>query len=123
MKNANDLRKVTDEELVRLYDEYIEKKTEIDRALKAIREEAARRLNERHVQSITYIDPETDTERGFEWSQRSSRSVNYELLKAIVGDKYFDIVTENTSTFVKFVKRKREKKSVPNFNIPEGTIV
>ena len=33
MKNGNDLRKVTDEELVRLYDEYIEKKTEIDRVL------------------------------------------------------------------------------------------
>ena len=117
------LKDLTDQQLISLYDQYSEQKRKIDKELKKIREEAARRLNEKRVKSITYIDAENDLERGFEWVSQPSKSINYELLKMLVGEKYSEVVTENTSTFVKFIKRKMQSKTVPNYTVPEGTIV
>lgn len=117
------LKDLTDQQLINLYDQYSEQKRKIDKELKKIREEAARRLNEKRVKSITYIDAENDLERGFEWASKPLKSINYELLKMLVGEKYSEVVTENTSTFVKFIKRKMQSKTVPNYTVPEGTIV
>ena len=117
------LKDLTDQQLISLYDQYSEQKRKIDKELKKIREEAARRLNEKRVKSITYIDAENDLERGFEWASKPSKSINYELLKMLVGERYSEVVTENTSTFVKFIKRKMQSKTVPNYTVPEGTIV
>jgi predicted transcriptional regulator len=117
------LKELTDQQLVKLYDEYNKRKKEIDKVLKQVRREAADRLNDRHVKRITYFDSKTEEERGFEWSERLSKTTNYELLKTLVGDKYSDVVIETTTSFVRFIKKKKGTKNIPNYTVPKGAIV
>ena len=121
MSNKN-ITELSIEELVDLYDAWSKQKVEAENYLKSIRNEAARRLNEKREQKVIF---ERDGKvRGFEWASRPTRSVNYDLLRSIINDEMFSqVVNESTVSFVKVVNRKvKEPSTKPIPTIPTASI-